>query len=613
MEKPILKTVPVYALAGNPNCGKTTLFNRLTGSSATVGNWPGVTVEKKSGFARWNGGKARIVDLPGVYSLLPYTPEEALAGNFLHREKPDLILNVIDATCLERGLYLTTQLLELGIPVVAVLSMTDALNRRGGKVNCRLLSVLLGIPVVPVCATHGIGMEALLETASGALKEPLKPLRLANHAADGGDPDLDAAQTRYRYIHTIASRTVSGVESTHRITEQIDRIATNRYCSIPLFLLIVLAIFALTFGSVGDAMISAMELLIHSAASALDAFLSACGASVWIKSLILDGILAGVGAVLKFLPQIVLLFLLLSFLEDSGYMARAAFIMDAPMRKIGLSGRSFVPLLMGFGCTVPAVMGTRILESEKDRRLTVLITPFLSCSAKMPVYTLFLGVFFAQRQPLAMFLIYLLGVLMGLFSAVFLKSTVLRGEPAPFLMELPDYRLPTLNNIRKHVGRRVRDFLQRAGTTVFFATVLIWLLQSVSTDLHMTSDSSRSLLSAAGQAVAPIFTLCGFGGWRQTVALLTGLVAKEAIVGAYGVLCAGNPAAGLRELFSPVSACSYLIFILLYTPCSAALAAIRRETGLRFALFSAVYQFATAWYVSALFYQLALLFQRLFS
>lgn len=611
MEKKSNREMPLYALVGNPNCGKTTLFNRLTGSSATVGNWPGVTVEKKSGTARWHGGSARIIDLPGIYSLVPYTPEEALAADFLRREKPDLILNVVDATCLERSLYLTTQLLELGIPVVAAISMTDTLNRRGGKVDCRLLSVLLGIPVIPICATRGTGIETLLKTASLSQKQPVQTSPSAKPDANCKDPDLEEAQTRYRRIHSIAQRTVSGGQSAHTVTERIDRIATNRYVSIPIFLLIVLLIFTLTFGTIGDALVSIAELLIISVSHTLETLMQTAGVNFWIQDLVLNGILAGVGAVLKFLPQIVLLFLLLSFLEDSGYMARAAFIMDAPMRKIGLSGRSFVPLLMGFGCTVPAVMGTRILENEKDRRLTVLITPFMSCSAKMPVYSLFIGVFFANRQPQAMFLLYLLGVLMGLVSAVFFKSTVLPGEPAAFLMELPDYRMPTLDNIKKHVGRRVRDFLQRAGTTVFLATILIWLLQSVSTDFHITSDSSHSLLAAAGRAIAPVFSLCGFGDWKQAVALLSGLVAKESIVGAFGVLCEGNPAAGLHNLFNSVSACSYLIFILLYTPCSASLAAIRREVGTRFALFSAVYQFATAWYVSAMFFQIAQLFEKL--
>ncbi|MFU0832694.1 MAG: Ferrous iron transport protein B [Oscillospiraceae bacterium] len=611
MEKKLRRETPLYALVGNPNCGKTTLFNRLTGSSATVGNWPGVTVEKKSGMAHWQGGSARIIDLPGIYSLVPYTPEEALATNFLKKVKPDLILNVIDATCLERSLYLTTQLLELGIPVVAALSMTDTLSRRGGKVDYHLLSVLLGIPVIPICATRGTGIKTLLETAFQSLYQPSRTFHSAKPDAGCKDPDLEEAQTRYRRIHSIAKRTVSGGQNMHTITERIDRIATNRYVSIPIFLLIVLLIFALTFGTAGDFLVSAAELLIHSVSRTLETLMQAEGVNVWVQDLVLNGILAGVGAVLKFLPQIVLLFLLLSFLEDSGYMARAAFIMDAPMRRIGLSGRSFVPLLMGFGCTVPAVMGTRILENEKDRRLTVLITPFMSCSAKMPVYSLFLGVFFSNRQPQTMFLLYLLGVLMGLASAVFFKSTVLPGEPAAFLMELPDYRMPTFENMKKHVGRRVRDFLQRAGTTVFLATILIWILQSVSTDFHLTSDSSRSLLAAAGRAIAPIFSLCGFGGWKQAVALLSGLVAKESIVGAYGVLCEGNPAAGLHNLFTPVNACSYLIFILLYTPCSAALATIRREVGLRFALFSAVYQFATAWYVSAMFFQVAQLLEKL--
>lgn len=603
---------PVFALAGNPNSGKTTLFNRLTGSTATVGNWPGVTVEKKSGTARHNGAEFRIVDLPGIYSLIPYTPEEALAGNFLRREKPDLILNIIDATCLERSLYLTTQLLELGIPVVAALTMSDVLEKRGDRVDRRLLSVLLGVPVVPVCATRGEGIAELLEAAEKARGKPPRPCPIPKPGPDCRDPDLEAADARYRYIGAVTEKALRKRERAGQsATERIDRFATHRLLAIPLFLLAVLLIFALTFGTVGAALVRAMDFLIASAAPALGALLDAAGVSFWVKSLLLDGVLAGVGAVLKFLPQVALLFLLLSLLEDSGYMARAAFIMDVPMRKIGLSGRSFVPLLMGFGCTVPAVMGTRILESEKDRRLTVLITPFLSCSAKLPVYSLFLGVFFAGNQPLAVFLLYALGVLTGLFSAAFLKSTVLRGEPAPFLMELPDYRLPTLENIRRHVGRRIRDFLQRAGTTVFVATVLVWLLQSVSTELSMTADSSRSLLAAAGRAIAPAFSLCGFGGWKPAVALLTGLVAKESIVGAFGVLCAGNPSVGLRELFSPLSACSYLIFVLLYTPCSAALGAIRREAGLRFAAFSAVYQLATAWYVSALFYQCALLVQKL--
>ena len=605
--------MPVWALAGNPNSGKTTLFNRLTGQSATVGNWPGVTVEKKEGTARWSGGEARIVDLPGVYSLVPYTPEEALAGDFLRREKPDVILDVIDATCLERSLYLTTQLMELGIPVVAALTMTDVLERRGDRVDCGLLSLLLGIPVVPVRAARGPGTGALLRRASEAAGKPARPRTVPKPGPGSRDPDREAAEARYRFIDSVTAKAVRRRGDTGRsATQRIDRIATDRVLAIPVFLLIVLAVFAVTFGPPGNLLVSGMGFLIDSVVSpALGSLLSALGASVWVKSLILDGILAGVGAVLKFLPQIALLFLLLSLLEDSGYMARAAFIMDKPMRGIGLSGRAFVPLLMGFGCTVPAVMGTRILESEKDRRLTILILPFLSCSAKLPVYSLLLGVFFPKRTAAGMFLLYLLGALLGLLSAALLKATVLRGEPAPFLMELPDYRLPTLENVRRHVGRRVNDFLRRAGTTVFAATVLVWLLQSVSTQWRMTADSSRSLLAAAGRAAAPVFSLCGFGGWKQAVALLAGLVAKESIVGAFGVLCAGNPAAGLPALFTPLSACSYLIFVLLYTPCSAALGAIRREAGPGSALFSAFYQFATAWYVSALFYQTAQLVQKL--
>ena len=605
--------MPVYALAGNPNSGKTTLFNRLTGESATVGNWPGVTVEKKTGLARWSGGEARVVDLPGVYSLIPYTPEEALAGDFLRREKPDLILDVVDATCLERGLYLTTQLVELGIPVVLALTMTDVLERRGDRVDCRLLSLLLGVPAVPVCAARGAGTAALLRRAAESLGKPARPLPIPKPGPASRDPDGEAAEARYRFIRSVTDRAVERRRrSGPSVTERIDRVATNRVLAVPFLLLVVLTVFAVTFGAPGQTLVGWTGLLIRSVLTpALGAALNAAGAGPWVKSLVLDGILAGVGAVLDFLPQIALLFLLLSFLEDSGYMARAAFILDRPMRKIGLSGRAFVPLLMGFGCTVPAVMGTRILESERDRRLTILTIPFFSCSAKLPVYSLFLGVFFPDRTPLLMFALYALGVLTGLFSAAFLKTAVLRGKPAPFLMELPDYRLPAPGNIRRHVARRVRDFLQRAGTTVFSATVLVWLLQSVSTDLTMTADSSRSLLAAAGRAVAPVFSLCGFGGWKPAVALLAGLVAKESIVGAFGVLCAGNPAAGLPALFSPAGAFAFLIFVLLYTPCSAALGAIRREAGLKSALFCAAYQFAAAFYVSALFYQTAKLVQRL--
>jgi ferrous iron transporter FeoB len=603
-----------FALAGNPNCGKTTLFNALTGSSAYVGNWPGVTVEKKSGRLQYGDDTMEIIDLPGVYSLAPYSPEEALAGDYLRKEKPDLIIDIVDASNLERNLYLTTQLMELGIPMVIALNMMDVVEHRGDRIDCGLLSALLGIPAVPLSASKGSGLSALLKAAAETARKPAVSRRIAKPDAACRDPDLELAEARYRYIGKITGKAVKKHDSAAKsVTERIDAFATNRYFAIPLFLLTVMLIFWITFGPAGSCLVNAVENLISGRLSpAVQAGLRAAGASVWVRGFVVNGVIAGVGAVLKFLPQILLLFLLLSLLEDSGYMARAAFIMDAPMRKIGLSGRAFVPLLMGFGCTVPAVMGTRILESEKDKRLTVLITPFMSCSAKAPVYSLFIASFFVGARPLVMLLLYLFGILMGILSSLLFKNSVLKGKPAPFVMELPDYRLPTLKNVWLHVKRRMNDFLQKAGTTVFIATVIIWLLQSLSTDLRMIADSSQSILAAVGRLIAPVFTLCGFGSWKAAVALLTGLVAKESIISTMSVLNPGNLTAALRTDFTPLSACSFLIFVLLYTPCAAALGAIRRETGsLKWTAVSAIYQLFTAWYASALFYQCALLLQRL--
>lgn len=605
-----------FALAGNPNCGKTTLFNALTGSSAYVGNWPGVTVEKKSGRLQYGEDTIEIIDLPGVYSLAPYSPEEALAGDYLRKERPDLIIDIVDASNLERNLYLTTQLMELGIPMVVALNMMDIVEHRGDRIDCGLLSALLGIPAVPLSASKASGLPALLKTASETARKPVGYRRIAKPDAACRDPDLELAEARYRYIGKITGKAVKKHDSAAKsVTEHIDAIATNRYLAIPLFFSTVMLIFWIAFGPAGSSLVNAVENFISARLSpAVQTGLCAAGVSVWVRGFVVDGVIAGVGAVLKFLPQILLLFLLLSLLEDSGYMARAAFIMDAPMRKIGLSGRAFVPLLMGFGCTVPAVMGTRILESEKDKRLTILITPFMSCSAKTPVYSLFIASFFVGARPLVMFLLYLFGILMGILSALLFKNSVLKGEPAPFVMELPDYRMPTLKNVWLHVKRRINDFLQKAGTTVFIATVIIWLLQSLSADLRMIADSSQSILAAVGRLIAPVFTLCGFGSWKAAVALLTGLVAKESIVSTMSVLNPGNLTAALRADFNPLSACSFLIFVLLYTPCAAALGTIRRETGsLKWTAVSAGYQLFTAWYASALFYQCALLLQRLFS
>ncbi|NLG92869.1 MAG: ferrous iron transport protein B [Clostridiales bacterium] len=602
----------VVALVGNPNCGKTTLFNALTGSTATVGNWPGVTVEKKSGTVRYRNETLEIVDLPGIYSLVPYSPEEAIAGNFL-KKKPDLIINIVDASNLERNLYLTTQLMELHIPMVIALNMMDVVKRRGDFIDCALLSKLLKIETIPVAASKGEGLSELLRAASGAVKKPAVYPTIKKPVGSH-DVETALADARYQFIGELTQKAVKKHSASQKsISEKIDAVATNRYLAIPVFLLLILAVFYITFGPVGSFLVRCVDAFLTGWLSPLtNSALTAIGASAGVRSLILDGILAGLGAVLKFLPQILLLFLLLSLLEDSGYMARAAFIMDAPMRKIGLSGRAFVPLLMGFGCTVPAVMGTRILENEKDRRLTILILPFMSCSAKMPVYSLFISSFFAGHRPIAMLLIYFSGMVMGLLSALLFKNSILKGEPAPFVMELPDYRFPTAQTVWLQVERRIRDFLQKAGTTIFIATVVIWLLQRFTVDLRMTSDSSCSILAEVGRRIAPLFALCGFGDWKSAVSLLAGLISKESVISTMSVLYPGKLEIALQSNFTPLSACSFLIFVLFYTPCVTALAAVRRESGsLRWMALSAAYQFAAAWYLSAMFYQCALLIQHL--
>lgn len=604
-----------FALAGNPNCGKTTLFNALTGSTAYVGNWPGVTVEKKTGTVRYGETVINVIDLPGIYSLDAYSPEEALTGKYLAEEKPDLIINIVDASNIERNLYLTTQLMELNIPIVIALNMMDVVKRRGDFVDCGLLSLLIGPAVVPISASKDEGLTALLEAAYRSAQKPAEYRRISRPPANCRDPETELADARYRYIETITKKAVNKHSREKKsITDKIDSIATNRFLAIPVFLLLILFVFYITFGSIGSFLVRGVEYILTGCISPwVRSFLILAGASDWSRSLVVDGIIAGVGSVLKFLPQILLLFLLLSLLEDSGYMARAAFIMDAPMRKIGLSGRAFVPLLMGFGCTVPAVMGTRILESQKDKRLTILITPFMSCSAKTPIYALFIAAFFVGYRPLAMFLLYFFGIFIGILSALLFKNSILKGEPASFVMELPDYRMPTVKTVWLHVERRIKDFLIKAGTTVFIATVVIWLLQSFSLQFKMVSDSSESILAMVGRQIAPLFTLCGFGSWKPTVSLLTGLVAKESVVSTMGVLYAGDLTAALRANFTSLSACSFLIFVLFYTPCAAALTAIYREmASLRWTLVAAVYPLLTAWYLSAMFYQCGLLLQKIF-
>jgi len=658
------------ALAGNPNCGKTTLFNQLTGSNQYVGNWPGVTVEKKEGKIKNKFGlEMSIIDLPGIYSLSPYSPEEIVTRNCLLHDNPQVIIDIVDATNIERNLYLTTQIAELGRPMVIALNMIDMLEKNGDTIDEKLLEKELGIPVVPISASKNIGIEALiektLELAKASKYVPVKNIyskavnnvlldiedaleevkqskyhrkrwtavklfegdsvtwnhydftkeqreHIISHieeinSSKNIDREMIIADERYKYICAITSRAVHKNHDPCKLTvsDKIDRIATNKYLAIPLFLVTMFLVFAITFGPIGNFLRDAAEWLISDLlAGGITTFLHNVNASEWAESLVIDGIIGGVGSVISFLPQIVLLFTLLSLLEDSGYMARAAFIMDKLLRCIGLSGRAFVPMLMGFGCTVPAVMGTRILESEKDKKLTILITPFMSCSAKMPVYLLMVSMFFKDRGPLVIFGIYILGVVIAILTALLFKSTVLKGKNSPFVMELPPYRLPSAKTLLLHIWERVRDFLVRAGTVLMGASILIWFLQSFNFSLQMV-ESDESILASIGMMIAPVFTLCGFGDWRASVSLVTGIAAKESVASTMAVLYGGS----LTGAFSALSAFSFLVFVLLYTPCVAALTAMRREFGSRkWMAVSVVYQLAVAWIMSFAVFQIGSLF-----
>lgn len=670
------KTIKM-ALAGNPNCGKTTLFNELTGSSQYVGNWPGVTVEKKEGKVKFSGRDISVIDLPGIYSLSPYTPEEIVTRNCLLKDDPDVIIDIVDATNIERNLYLTTQIAELGKPVVIALNMVDVLEKEGDKIDYALLSHELGLPVVPISASKGRGVDELVEKAvelagrydfvpvkntySRRVDAVLRDIEEALEEVEQSKPEhrrwtavklfegdkvtwkqyrftkqqrdhiefhineiettkyidreMIIADERYKYICAACEKAVHRKHPQGFVTlsDKIDRVVTNKVLALPLFLLMMLFVFFITFGPLGTFLKDGAEYLITDVFSGfIDGMLTSAGASLWAHSLVVDGVIAGVGAVVSFLPQIMLLFTLLSILEDSGYMARAAFIMDKLLRMIGLSGKAFVPMLMGFGCTVPAVLGTRTLENEKDKRLTIMITPFMSCSAKMPVYLLFISAFFPKISPLIIFAIYLLGMVVAVLTALLFKNTILKGKNAPFVMELPPYRLPSPKSLWLHVWERLKDFLVRAGTVLMGASILIWFLQSFDFSMQMVSDSSQSMLASIGIAIAPIFTLCGFGNWKASVSLVTGLVAKESVVSTMAVLYGGS-AAAVSEAFTPLSAFSFMVFVLLYTPCIAALSAIRKEMGsAKWTAISIGYQLVVAWFASALVFQLGTLAGHLF-
>lgn len=716
-----------YALAGNPNCGKTTLFNELTGSNQYVGNWPGVTVEKKGGRLKSHGEDVTVVDLPGIYSLSPYSAEELVTRNFILEEHPDVIIDVVDATNIERNLYLTLQLAELGRPMVIALNMMDMLASRGVEIDVQKLEHFLGIPVVPISASKGKGIKELIERAhhdaelhkSGEISaldeqrlaaettrlygknayilhqlhdrrehhaqeylsthvidtiysedvmeailriediiEPkcmkkgmalrwsavkildddaptIEALGLSNGEAHlleeiiagletrNVERDMIVADQKYKFICRICEQCVIHLKDPGELTlsDKIDAIATNKYLAIPVFAGIMALVFFLTFGPIGSWMTDGLDALITNRFTPwVQSGLEGLHASPWAVSLVCDGVIQGVGSIISFFPQILLLFLFLSILEDSGYMARAAFIMDKVLHKTGLSGRSFVPMLMGFGCSVPAVMAARTLENERDRRMTIMLTPFMSCSAKMPVYALFIAAFFPKYKGLVVFGIYLLGLIVAIVCATILKRTVLKGGHAPFVMELPPYRLPTLKTLWMHLYERVKDFAVRAGTILLAASVVVWFLQSFDFRFQMlTPDrSGESILAAVGKWIAPVFAPLGFGFWQAAVALLSGFVAKETVVTTLTILY--NPAtdaamsATLQGVFTPVSALAFLVFVLLYMPCVAAFSAIRREmNSWKWAIGTVAFQTGVAWVVSFMVYQFGTLLVHLVS
>ena len=665
----------IFALVGNQNCGKTTLFNQLTGSNQHVGNFPGVTVDSKEGVMRGAKG-CSVVDLPGIYSLRPYTAEEIVTRDFILNQKPDGIINIVDATNIERNLYLTLQLLEMQIPMVLALNMMDEVRGNGGTIDVQKMSDELGIPVVPIAAAKNEGIEELVDSAVRAARTRTLPKRvdfcddgpvhrcihavshlIEDHAQAAGmarrfaatkliegdediisrlllnqnelemvehsivemedegklDRNAAIASMRYDYIERLCSKTVVKCRESreHLRSVRIDRVLTNKYAALPIFVGIMLLIFWLTFDVVGAGLQDLLALGISRLSAVVDHGLTAYGMNPVVHSLMIDGIFAGVGSVVSFLPIIVVMFFFLSILEDTGYMARVAFVMDKLLRKIGLSGRSFVPMLIGFGCTVPAVMATRTLPSARDRRLTILLTPFMSCSAKIPIYAVFTAAFFPQHAVLTMALLYFGGMVVGVLISLLLNHTVFRGNPVPFVMELPNYRLPTLKSVAMLLWDKARDFLQRAFTVIFVATLAIWFLESFDLHLNFVTDSSRSLLASVGRILAPVFRPLGFEDWRVTTALITGFTAKEAVVSTLGILTGAGTehlSAALSGLFTPLSAVSFLTFTLLYTPCVAAIAAIGRELGgkLRGAVV-AVFQCVVAWCVAAGLYQLLLL------
>ena len=663
-----------FALAGNQNCGKTTLFNQLTGSNQHVGNFPGVTVDRKDGEIR--GQKNTLVtDLPGIYSMSPYSSEEIVTRNFVLNEHPRGIINIVDATNIERNLYLTMQLMELDIPMVLALNMMDEVRENGGSVLVNQMEERLGIPVIPISAAKNEGIEELVAHAVHVAKYQEKPGRkdfceandhggavhralhaimhlIEDHAARADIPvrfaasklaegdalileqlaldenekemlehivcqmeterGLDRAAAiadmRFNFIEKVCRETVVKPKESreHVRSTEIDRVLTGKYTALPCFAGIMAAVFFLTFHVIGASLQSVLEVLIGKLTELVDSAMKAWGVNPVLHSLVIDGIFNGVGSVLSFLPIIVTLFFFLSILEDSGYMARVAFVMDKLLRKIGLSGRSIVPMLVGFGCTVPGVMASRTLPSERDRKMTILLTPFMSCSAKLPIYAFFTAAFFPKYSALVMVLLYFGGIFMAVLMAMLMQGTLFQGEAVPFVMELPNYRMPGAKNVGQLLWDKAKDFLQRAFTVIFVATIVIWFLQTFGTHLNVVEDSKDSILAVVSGCLAPVFRPLGFGDWRVSTALLTGFMAKESVVSTLSVLF--GTTAQLTEILTPVSALSLLVFCLLYTPCVAAVASIKRELGGRWAAGVVVSQCVIAWLAAFVVHGFALLF-----
>ena len=664
----------IFALAGNQNSGKTTLFNALTGANQHVGNFPGVTVDQKVGYIR--NTEHQVVDLPGIYSIRPYSQEEIVTRDFILREKPDGIINIVDATNIERNLYLTLQLLTLRVPTVIALNMMDELHGNGGSVNVIKMAKALGVPVVPISAAKKQGISELLETAIRSAQNnvlpkvqdfcPDGPVHRCIHAVShiiedhatmvdisrrfcamkliegeqdfydllqlsqneieliehsviemeserGLDRNAALADMRYNFIESVcADCVVKAKESKeHRRSMQIDKVLTNRYLAIPLFVAIMGLVFYLTFNVFGAFLSDVLAYAIDGLTLLADNVLTRYGLNPIVHSLIIDGIFSGVGSVLSFLPLIVVLFFFLSLLEDSGYMARVAFVMDKLLRKIGLSGRSFVPMLVGFGCSVPGIMATRTLSSNRDRKMTVLLTPYMSCSAKIPIYSVFAAAFFPGRELLVMLALYFGGMAVGVLVALLMKNTAFKGNPVPFVMELPNYRLPAPRSVLLLMWEKAKDFLQRAFSVIFVATVLIWFLQTFDIRLNVVSDSAESILATLGRVVSPIVAPLGFGDWRMVTALVSGFTAKEAVVSTFGVILGVGTeqlTTALHSIFTTESACSFLTFCLLYTPCVAAVATIRRELNSGWkALGVVIMQCVVAWVAALIVYQLGVL------